>query len=80
MKGVNNFWIGEDGKPKPEIKLGMVIDDYKLNNREEYWFQSFSKIPVEFFALYKLDREETGPGITDKTTSLFRFYKLKGNA
>jgi hypothetical protein len=72
-----NFWL-ENGLPKPEVKIGMVLDDYKLNNRNEWWVRGVGQLPAEFVRLYEFAREEIGPGVTNNTVSVFRWYKLRG--
>ena len=62
---------------KPEVKMAMVIDDYKLKNKEDWWAKALNQIPGELLSQYELDREETGQGITKDTTILYRYYRLK---
>jgi hypothetical protein len=71
-----NFWL-KDGEPKPELKIALVMDDYKLKNKEEWWSRGIGHLSKEFERLYRLDREEIGPGITINTVTLIRFYKLR---
>lgn len=61
---------------KKEIKVAMVIDDYKLKNREEWWKKSLAHQP-HIEKNYDLVREEIGAGVTPNTVSCYRFYKLK---
>lgn len=64
---------------KEEIKIGLAIDDYKLPRKEFWWKKCLEKTPfIERY--YYLDREESGPGLSPKTTMLYRFYKLKVKA
>lgn len=66
----------ENGKMKPEIKVGMAIDDYKLKNKDEWWIKCLEKIP-EVVEYYDFVREEIGAGITKNTVMCYRFYKLR---
>lgn len=61
---------------KKELKIGMAIDDYKLPNKEKWWNQCLTMRP-EIERDYDLVREESGKGISPKTTMLYRYYKLK---
>jgi hypothetical protein len=76
MKTVKNFWL-ENGVPKPEVKIALVMDDYKLANKNDWWERGIGKLPAEFDKLYRFDREQIGPGITDKTVTVFRWFKLR---
>lgn len=62
---------------KPEIKVGMVIDDYKLKDVDKYWIECLKKYP-DIEGHYRLIKEESFPGLTDGTTTLIRVYTLKG--
>ena len=66
----------ENGSMKPELKIGMALDDYKLKNKEEWWRKCLKKVP-EIEKHYAFDREEIGAGVTANTVMCFRFYKLK---
>lgn len=60
---------------KTELKIGMVIDNYKIPKLEWWWEQALKKLPnVE--KLYVLDRQESHP-FTKDTTSYFRYYRIK---
>lgn len=61
---------------KEEIKIALMLDDYKVKNKDDWWNKSLKTRP-EIEQDYYLDREESGPGITKDTTVFFRFYKLK---
>jgi hypothetical protein len=61
---------------KKEIKIALVIDDYKLKNKEEWWAKSLKTQP-HIEKNYDFVKEEIGPGITKNTINLYRHYKLK---
>lgn len=61
---------------KDEIKIAMVLDDYKIKNKEEWWKKSLAKKP-EIEENYDLVKEEIGAGITKNTTTCYRYYRLK---
>jgi hypothetical protein len=61
---------------KAEIKVAMVLDDYKVKNKEEWWKRSLAQQPM-IEKNYDFVREESGPGITKDTTNFYRFYRLK---
>lgn len=63
---------------KKELKIAMVLDDYKLKNKADWWIKSLAKKP-EIEKHYELVREELGPGVTANTVTCFRFYKLRVN-
>lgn len=54
----------------------MVIDDYKLKNKEDWWKKSLARQP-QIEKNYDLVREEIAAGVTVNTVTCFRFYKLK---
>ena len=66
----------ESGGMKPEIKIGMAIDDYKLKNKEHWWRKCLKKLP-EVERHYEFVKEEMGAGVTANTLMCYRFYKLK---
>jgi hypothetical protein len=59
-----------------EIKIGMVLDDYKLSNKEFWWKKCLALRP-EIERDYEFDREEIGAGLTPNTTNIYRYYRLK---
>jgi hypothetical protein len=61
---------------KQELKIAMVIDDYKLKNKADWWVKSLAQKP-EIEKNYDLVREEIGAGVTANTLTCYRFYKLK---
>ena len=61
---------------KEIIKIGMLISDYKLSNKDVWWEKALTQRP-EIERDYDLVREEIGEGLTIGTTSLYRYYKLK---
>lgn len=66
----------ENGEMVKELKVAMVIDDYKLKNKDDWWRKCLVKIP-EVEKNYDFVREEIGAGITAKTVNCYRFFKLK---
>ncbi|WP_448510942.1 hypothetical protein [Immundisolibacter sp.] len=61
---------------EPEMKIALVLDNYKWPNRADYWAKGMKETPwVE--ECYVLDRETTGMGITAGTMISYRHYKLK---
>jgi hypothetical protein len=75
MNTTNYFWT-ENGKPKAEVKIGMVMDNYKLKNKDDWWNRGVGQLPEEFTRIYKFDREEISAGITQDTITICRWYKL----
>ena len=62
-----------------EMKIALVLDNYKLPNKVDYWIKAMKETPwVE--ECYTLDRETTGMGITAGTMISYRHYKLKDGA
>lgn len=59
-----------------EIKIALVIDNYKLPDKEYWWREALKKQP-EIEQNYEFVREEIGRGPFKDTTNLFRFYKPK---
>ena len=66
----------EDGNMKPELKIGMAIDDYKLPNKEEWWVRCLKKLP-EVQKNYDFVEETVDAGITKNTLMCYRIYRLK---
>lgn len=66
----------ENGEMKPELKVCMAIDDYKLKNKEDWWRKCMAKLP-EIERHYDFVREEVGAGVTANTLMCYRFFKLK---
>ena len=61
---------------EPEMKIALVLDNYKLSNKADYWAKAMKETPwIE--ENYNLDRETTGMGITAGTMICYRYYKLK---
>lgn len=60
---------------KMEMKIGLILDNYKLPEKEKYWREALSKAPY-IEQSYIFDREET-VSISPTVTSLIRYYKLK---
>lgn len=63
-------------EPKNEIKIALVIDDYKVPGKDTWWKMALKKKP-EIERDYEFVREESGPGITNGTTNFYRYYRLK---
>lgn len=63
-------------KQDDEIKIALVMDDYKVKNREELWAKALKQQP-QILRDYNYDREEMGAGITPNTTISYRYFKLK---
>ena len=63
-------------KANGELKIAMVLDDYKIPNKEEWWRKCLNKKP-EIERDYEFVREEAGPGITKNTTNFYRYYRRK---
>ena len=61
---------------KQEIKIALVLDDYKVKNKAEWWVKSLKNTP-NITKNYDLIKEEAGPSVTKKTTTFFRYYRLK---
>lgn len=68
----------KDGSFKKELKIAMVIDDYKMPNKDTWWTRGIGKLPDDF-KNYEFDREEIHPGITVNTMTIIRYYKLKSD-
>jgi hypothetical protein len=64
-------------KKKETLKIALVIDDYKLPNKDQLWKDSLDKAP-NIEKEYQLDKEEIKLGPTPTTLSIIRYYKLKG--
>lgn len=61
---------------KPEIKVAIVLDDYKVKNKEYWWIKSLKTQP-EIEKYYELVKEEVGPSVSKNTSIFVRHYKLK---
>jgi hypothetical protein len=61
---------------KEEIKIALILDDYKVPNKEHWWKKALKKAP-HIERDYELVREEAGAGISKNTTNFYRFYRLK---
>lgn len=61
---------------KNEIKIALVLDDYKVKNKEDWWKRALKEAP-HIEKNYDFVREESGPGLTKNTTILYRYFKLK---
>ncbi len=61
---------------KKELKIALVMDDYKLKNKEDWWARGMKSVP-ELEKHYNFVREETHPGVTKNTITLIRYFKLK---
>ena len=61
---------------KQEIKIALVLDDYKVKNKAEWWVKSLKNTP-NITKNYDLIKEEAGPSVTKNTTTFFRYYRLK---
>jgi hypothetical protein len=53
----------ENGAMKPELQVGLAIDDYKLKNKDDFWRKMLAKVP-EIELHYELIREKVGEGLT----------------
>lgn len=60
---------------KKELKLGLVMDDYKLGFRETLWAEALKKVPN--IEKYKFVREEIKAGPGKNVSSSFRYFELK---
>jgi len=61
---------------KEEMKIALVLDDYKVPNKDDWWKKSLKSAP-QIERDYDFVREESGQGITKDTTIFYCFYKLK---
>lgn len=61
---------------KQQIKIALVMDDYKVKNKDDFWRAALKKRP-EIERDYEFVSEEMGPGITKDTSISYRTYKLK---
>lgn len=61
---------------KEEIKIALVMDDYKLKNKEDWWQKCLAQRP-DIEQGYDFVREELHPGVSKDTTTAIRFYKKK---
>lgn len=64
---------------KDEIKIALVMDDYKVKNKEDLWRRSLATRP-DIERDYVFDREEMHPGLTKNTTTSIRYFKKKAIA
>jgi hypothetical protein len=62
-----------------EMSIAMILDDYKLKNKDDWWAKCMSKRP-DIERDYEFVREEILPGITKNTVSVIRHYKLKAKS
>lgn len=68
--------VGGGLDKKEEIRIAMVLDDYKIPNKEDWWRKCLKKVP-HLERDYEFVREEPGPGISKDTTNFYRHYRLK---
>lgn len=61
---------------KEEMKIGLVIDNHKIPNKEQLWKEALLKQPT-IEKMYNLIKETSMSGPTEDVTSFFRIYKLK---
>lgn len=62
---------------KDEMKIALVMDDYKLKNKEDWWAKALDSNP-ELRDNYIMVKEEILSGITSDTTTIIRHFKRKG--
>jgi len=63
---------------KKEIKICLVMDDYKLKNKDDYWIKALKTQPI-ILRDYEFVREKITAGITKDTVICIRYFKLKEN-
>lgn len=59
---------------KNEIKLALVMDDYKVKNREDLWVRALNTQP-NIRDNYHFVKEEMIPGVSPKTTTSIRWFE-----
>ena len=76
-KAIKDAFYDENNRRKKEVKFAMVIDDYKLPDKEVWWGKSLGSIPKSQLDKYEFDREEITKGLTPDTSIVYRYYKLR---
>lgn len=63
---------------KRELKIALVMDDYKLPDKDKWWKRALDKTP-EIRDNYDLVKEEQCRGLSPDTTIVTGFFKLREN-
>jgi len=74
---IKNIFFDKDRMLKKEVKIAIVIDDYKLE-RKNFWCNvCLQQLPKDLMDHYEFVKDEIGPGVSKDTTIILKVYKLK---